>query len=1284
MPSRAFLVLPFFSLVLLAQKTDAPRHIFSLSEPLTAASGLAPRAVAGDFLRRVAADDGFAPLDLEGVYVAKEYRTQHNGVTHFVYKQRFAGVDVFNAEWTVNIDRDGRVINAGGRLFHVPQPGAALPAFQSAMQAVRAAAMAVNPAAGERFTPFLAAPEGSSKRVRIHQGAFGEDIEGEAVWFGWNGQVRPAWLFHVLDTDRIHNYAVIVDDATQLVLWKESLTFQQSAPRGIVFEGASPQPNPNPGVRLTAPPPIVNRTVQSFAGDPAASPQGWLSGNQTAGNNVIAGADFRGGFFAAPVVTTASNLDFNFPLELGPGAPNPIAFTDAATVNLFYWANRAHDLFYQLGFDEAAGNYQQENFGKGGAGADPLYAYSLYGAAGSPAASFNNAFYRTRRVADGEQSGIHMYLATSRLTGVFSDGSYDAAVIIHEYTHGVSLRLVRQLGGAEGGAMGEAWSDFFALEFLAPEGAPVDGVYPMGEYLFQLFGVGIRTRPYSTSLEINPLTYAAFGRVINAPEAHADGEIWVEALWEMRANLIRQFGEREGRRRARLLVIDGMKLSPPAPTMVTMRDAILLADRVGFRGDSQEQIWAAFARRGLGALAQGSTSTITLNNLASFEQPSPVGAMRFFADSYVIGETVRIVLQDANFSQPAARIQLAGSSGDVETLLLARGAGGFLYAGSIAAAFGPVTLGNGRLELIPGDAIRAYYSDADAGGVGQLIQIAVNAQLPYLAISTQPPQFQFSGETPLDLRPPATTRRVILPFEFPYFGKNYTSVYVHRDGQLTFEQPNPNVIFCPGAGALPFHNGVAPLWLGLNTSGAVQPGENVYQSRTDSSITFRWAGETFLFRAGASREPVNFAATLYNDGRIEFRYGPGNRSLLSNLVDAGPCTDPTPTVGLSNGRESFFQTVASHHARPNLENAPMVVIEPPFFFSSVPVGRLETPALGDSFRGFLSGRGVVFDSGAAISRVDILVDGVAVAAAARGVARPDFCAGENVPGCPNVGFVFSLNFEALGIGPGTHTLRAKVTNARGASWDFPDEPVAFQVESGPPRPPFGRIDTPPNGAEVTGTVPVRGWALAEDLRVTAVDILVDGVTHGRAAYNQVRNDVCTEFPGRPNCPGPGFTFNLNTATGVLLPNGTHTLAARALDETGRFTILDPPVAIMVNNPANLLPVGTLETPANNERLRGIVRVSGYAYDPDGVVRTVSLVVDNVLFAAVPYGQPRPETCEQLSGVAACPNIGFAVDLDTRLLTNGPHTLGIQLTDDRAGTVIIPPLNRRGINILVDN
>ena len=77
-----------------------------------------------------------------------------------------------------------------------------------------------------------------------------------------------------------------------------------------------------------------------------------------------------------------------------------------------------------------------------------------------------------------------MLLSGSFQERLFTDGSYDAEVITHEYAHGVTDRLVDDRFVLQGGAMSEAWSDFFALEFTLPEGAPLDGSYAVSEYLF--------------------------------------------------------------------------------------------------------------------------------------------------------------------------------------------------------------------------------------------------------------------------------------------------------------------------------------------------------------------------------------------------------------------------------------------------------------------------------------------------------------------------------------------------------------------------------------------------------------------------------------------------------------------------------------------------------------------------------------------------------------------------------------------------------------------------------
>jgi hypothetical protein len=79
-------------------------------------------------------------------------------------------------------------------------------------------------------------------------------------------------------------------------------------------------------------------------------------------------------------------------------------------------------------------------------------------------------------------------------------------------------------------------------------------------------------------------------------------------LWEVRANLIKKHGFAPGNSLALQLVTDGLKLSPPNPNWVQARDAILLADRVLTGGANETELWAAFAKRGLGYSAKAPPS----------------------------------------------------------------------------------------------------------------------------------------------------------------------------------------------------------------------------------------------------------------------------------------------------------------------------------------------------------------------------------------------------------------------------------------------------------------------------------------------------------------------------------------------------------------------------------------------------------------------------------------------------------------------------------------------------
>ena len=58
------------------------------------------------------------------------------------------------------------------------------------------------------------------------------------------------------------------------------------------------------------------------------------------------------------------DCEFDFPIDFA--TEDPLGYTSAAVTNLFYWNNVIHDVQYLYGFDEVAGNFQQNNYGAGG------------------------------------------------------------------------------------------------------------------------------------------------------------------------------------------------------------------------------------------------------------------------------------------------------------------------------------------------------------------------------------------------------------------------------------------------------------------------------------------------------------------------------------------------------------------------------------------------------------------------------------------------------------------------------------------------------------------------------------------------------------------------------------------------------------------------------------------------------------------------------------------------------------------------------------------------------
>lgn len=126
--------------------------------------------------------------------------------------------------------------------------------------------------------------------------------------------------------------------------------------------------------------------------------------NITRGNNVFAYEDTASTNLPGQADTSSTaipNLNFiaNPNFSVSPYQRTNQKFN---TTNLFYWNNIIHNVFYQHGFTEAAGNFQNDNMGRGGAGNDYVLAEAQDGS------GTDNANFATP--ADGGSGRMQMFL----------------------------------------------------------------------------------------------------------------------------------------------------------------------------------------------------------------------------------------------------------------------------------------------------------------------------------------------------------------------------------------------------------------------------------------------------------------------------------------------------------------------------------------------------------------------------------------------------------------------------------------------------------------------------------------------------------------------------------------------------------------------------------------------------------------------------------------------------------------------------------------------------------
>lgn len=390
----------------------------------------APIELAQTFLRDEGAAYGIAAADQEH-RVSDAVPTRHNGLTHVYLQQTVNGIDVDGAVTTINVTRDGAILSMANAFEVSAQQRAngSAPRINAEMAYV-AAASYLNVAL--RAQPSVMGGRGGVSRHTLFSGGLLSDqpVPAQLLYVREGDQLRLSWNLTIdrFEGETFHG-ELRIDAETGQVL--DLASYVAHAQAGSGSKVGAPGPGYNASYNVLPMPfespthPGASLQLITNPHDPDASPRGWHDTRaigstgyeyaETRGNNVIARADLNStnsaNNYRAPAVVDNGNLIFNYIWDpdaqptVGGNQPSQ-GNVPSAVVNLFYWNNILHDVLWHYGFDEPAGNFQVNNYGRGGSGNDAVNADALDGSdLATP--NTNNANFSTP--ADGSAPRMQMY-----------------------------------------------------------------------------------------------------------------------------------------------------------------------------------------------------------------------------------------------------------------------------------------------------------------------------------------------------------------------------------------------------------------------------------------------------------------------------------------------------------------------------------------------------------------------------------------------------------------------------------------------------------------------------------------------------------------------------------------------------------------------------------------------------------------------------------------------------------------------------------------------------------
>jgi len=365
----------------------------------------------------------FKRSDLKDFIITDQSYSKSMDVYNVYVQQTFQNTPIINALGSFAI-KQNRIVNFNHSFVtSLDQKVETTTASLSAESAIYSAISSLGLDASSNLTRI---EDISNSEFVFKSEGFTENIPVKLIYAkAANNKYRLAWDLSILTPDETHWWSISIDANTGEILrqndWMLNCNFEhkQSAKTEKVYNLNSNDHHhqtlgfiTNDGSQYRAYPLGVespnhgNRVLLNEPADPNASPFGWhdtdgIAGAEftiTRGNNVLASEDRDADNVPGYSPDGGANLNFDFPLGNLPAFMNE----DAAITNLFVWNNYVHDVWFNHGFDEDAGNFQQTNYTGQGLGSDFVVADAQDGA------GLNNANFGTP--PEGSNPRMQMFL----------------------------------------------------------------------------------------------------------------------------------------------------------------------------------------------------------------------------------------------------------------------------------------------------------------------------------------------------------------------------------------------------------------------------------------------------------------------------------------------------------------------------------------------------------------------------------------------------------------------------------------------------------------------------------------------------------------------------------------------------------------------------------------------------------------------------------------------------------------------------------------------------------